>query len=78
MSLRNVGKKRGRLNPVESYIALRNYIESRPSAATGDDLAMLREERQRARDYAQAYGTRLPAESPLEARFREAANRSTR
>ena len=48
MSLKDVGKKRGRLNAVESYVALRNYIESRPNPATQDDLNMLREARQEA------------------------------
>ncbi len=73
MSLKNVGKKRGPLNAVEAYIALRNYIESRNTPATREDLIALQEERQRASDYAEAYGLRLPAESPLEARFRQAA-----
>lgn len=70
MSLKDVGKKRGRLNAVESYVALRNYIESRPNPATQDDLNMLREARQEAAEYAGAYGMRLPAESPLEVRAR--------
>lgn len=78
MSLKNVGKKRGRLNAVESYIALRNYIESRPTPATREDLDMLREARQSAADHAEAYGTRLPAESPLEARARQVAARLAR
>jgi hypothetical protein len=73
MSLKGVGKKRGKLNPVEAYIATRNYIESRDTPATRDDMDMLREERDRAADYAQVYGARLPAESPLEVHARKTA-----
>ena len=78
MSLKNVGKKRGPLNAVESYIALRNYIESRPTPASRDDIEALREARQSAADYAEAYDVRLPAESPLEVRARKATARHSK
>lgn len=68
-------KRTGPLNPLEAYIALRNYIESRSTPAAKDDADTLIEERDRAKDYISVYGGTLPAESPLEVRARTAATK---
>lgn len=75
MAIKPKKKRTGPLNPLEAYIALRNYIESRSVAATQDDADALIEERKLAKDYIEAYGGTLPAESPLEVRARTAATK---
>lgn len=78
MAIKVKKKKTGRLNPLEAYIALRNYIESRSTPAGPDDIAALIEERKLAKEYADAYGERLPAESPLEVRATRPATKTGR
>lgn len=72
MAIKAKKRKTGPLTPLEAYVALRNYIESRSTAASRDDAEALLEERARAKDYIEAYGGNLPAESPLEVAARTA------
>lgn len=68
MAIQAKKRKTGAPNPVELYISLRNYIESRPTRATQEDLAELANTRRRAVEYANDYGLRVPAAGPLEAK----------
>lgn len=66
MAIQARKRKTGVPNPVELYVSLRNYIESRPTRATQDDLAELASARTRAVEYANDYGLSVPKPGPLE------------
>lgn len=78
MAIQAKKRKTGVPNPVELYVSLRNYIESRSTPAADDDVAELLNTRRRAEEYGRDYGISVPTPSIIETRHLEAATNPAR
>lgn len=71
MAIQAKKRKTGVPNPVELYVSLRNYIESRSTPAAVEDVTELLNTRRRAEEYGKDYGLSVPTPSLLEAQMLE-------
>lgn len=78
MAIQARKRKTGIPNPIEMYVSLRNYIESRATPAATEDVVELLNTRRRAEEYGRDYGLAVPAPSPLEARLLEKSTSAAR